>query len=321
MKYKTQIIGFISLCAVFGVMFCVWQFHFKEVFAGYKEDDRMRASLEDTLTQLQENFQGYKPELLIEEWKNKVQPWRDAREERAGYFSFGDWFDIDVKPQEARILKFWYTEESNKMIYDLYAKVYERMGGYDRFPNDLRKILNVAKEEDWEGKDVTWPEVEVNLRQLSFGIKLATMFLDANVSSIKDIVAWPYRVPDTYSGMLGLKTVGLHITIPAKELVKMLEKIGQEPRYFNVDSIKISYPYIAYAVEPQLDIQFLLTQANYLQPKDPQEPTVVSSAGEANSQGDRQMATSRRRGREPEVAPGAVQRFWRWFKRVVLYMP
>lgn len=324
MKYKAQIIGILSLVAVFGVMFAVWQFHFKEIFDGYKEDDRLRDALEKTLTQLQDDFQGYKPELLIEEWQNAIQPWRNAREDRARYFNFGDWYDIDLIPPEERMLKFWYTEESNKMIYDLYVKVYERMGGYDRFPTDLRTQLNVSKEEDWVGKNVAWPEVERNLRQLAFGTKLTLLLLDSNIISVRDLAVWPRRFPENFDGMLGLQTVGLQVTIAAKDLVKLLENLSQEPRYFTVDSMRIAYPYIAYQPEPQLDVQFLLTQANYRAPEEPTEPLLTeqgAAPGAVPTMVKPRSEEAEQRARAREVPQGALGKFWRWFRQNVLYMP
>ena len=325
MKYKAQIIGLLALFAVFGVMFAVWQFHFKEIFNGYKEDDRLREALEKTLSQLKEDFQGYKPELLIEEWQNSIQPWRNAREERARYFNFGDWYEIDVVPPEERMLKFWYTEESNKMIYDLYMKVYERMGGYDRFPTDLPDKLNIAKEADWAGKNVAWPEVERNLKQLGFGIKLSTLLIQSNVSRVRDISIWQRRFPENYGGMLGLQTVGLQVGIASKDLVKLLENISQEPRYFTVDAIRISYPYIAYPTEPELQVEFLLTQANYRAPEDPKDPALTeqgaAGAGAAPAVVRPRSEEAERRARSREVPQGALGKFWRWFKQTVLYMP
>ncbi len=318
MKYKGQIVGFLILCVVFGVLFAFWQFHFKEIFDGYKEEERLRASLEETMNQLQENFQGYKPELLIDAWQNEVQPWKNAREERGLYFNFGDWYQIDAVPPEARMLKFWYTEESNRQINDLYAKVYERLRNYNLVPQNIRMQLNVASEEDWAGRNISWDEVERNLRQLNFGVKLVTTLLEANVSSIREIVVWPRRFPEKFGGMLGLQTLGLHITMPAKDMVKMLEKWDQEPRYFSVDSLKVNNPYIAYGAEPHLDIQLLLTQANYRQPPDMKEPVAPPSAA-ADKPGE---TSTKARSRGADAAPqGALSSFWRWFKRVVLYMP
>lgn len=318
MKYKAQIIAIVLLAAVFGAMFGVWQFYYKEIFDGYKQDERLREALESTLRELQEDFQGYKPELLIEEWQNKIQPWKNARDERSRYFNFGGWYDVDLTPPEARILKFWYTEETNKILYDVYTKVYQKLGAYDRFPGDLREIMRAAKEDDWAGRNVDWNEVKYNLELLTFGVNLTNMILDANVTSVKEVSVWPRRIPENFAELLALQTIGLHFTITTRDLVKLMEKLSQESRFFTVDALKVSYPYIAYAVEPQLEVQMLLTQANYRPPAEPQDaPAMVAS--EAGPGAQPEISSRRRQGDDYQETFG--QRAWRWFRQTILYMP
>jgi hypothetical protein len=312
MKYKEQIIGVVVLVAVFGVMGAAWQFHFKEIFDGYKQDDKLRETLESSYDQLTETFQGYKPELLINEWQNYVQPWRNAREERAGYFNLGDWFEVEFTPDEDRMLKFWYTEESEKMLRDLYTTVYEKMGGYDRFPQDMRAILNVQTAEDWGGKDIAPADIEMNLKYLNFGQSLTEFLLDSKMTSVSAISVWPRRVPAMYAELLQLQTVGIQGTITAKDLVNMLDKLRQEPRYFSVEAIKISYAYIAYNVEPQLNVSFLLTQARYRTPKDETETPQAARPLAGRDAASPRMVTTEE--------PGIFSKAWTWFKRNVLVM-
>ncbi len=312
MKHKEQIIGVVVLVAVFSIMGAAWQFHFKEIFDGYKQDDKLRETLETSYDQLTETFQGYKPELLINEWQNYVQPWRNAREERAGYFNLGDWFEVEFTPDEDRMLKFWYTDESEKMLRDLYMKVYEKMGGYDRFPQNMRAILNVQTAEDWGGRDISPFEIELNLNYLSFGQSLTEFLLDSKMTSVSAISVWPRRVPAMYANLLELQTVGVQCTITAKDLINMLDKLRQEPRYFSVEAIKISYAYIAYNVEPQLNVGLLLTQARYLTPKDETEmPVTGRPAAGRDTTVSRVSATAE---------PGIFSKAWTWFKRTVLVM-
>ncbi len=317
MKYQAQIIGLLILCVVFGALGAVWQFYFKEIFEGYKRDDALRASLETTLSQLEETFQGYNPEKLIEEWQNKMQPWRAAREERATYFNYGDWYEIEVKPEETRMLKFWYDETSNQMVRDIYLKVYERLGDYSRFPQDIRLLFNIAKEGDWVGRDITWEEARVNLQVLAFARSLTDFLLDNNVSSVRQIEFWPRRIPQLYNELLVLQTLGLHITIQTRDLVRMFDALRQEPRYFSIEAIKISYPYIAYAMEPQLDVQFLLTQANYRAPDDER----LEMTARTTTTGTPARVVDRDRTRAIDVQPNMLQRIWIWFRRNILYMP
>ena len=327
MKYKAQIAGLLIFALIGGGFFGVWHFFFKELFAGYQQDSALKDSLEATLKQMEDNFSGYKPELLIDEWQNMVQPWRNAREERAKFFNFGGWYDIEIKPQEDRILKFWYTEETNTMLMELYKKVYEKMGGYDRFPLDLRAMLNVPKEEDWSGQNVTKEQIDLSLRKLQFGIQISEFLLKANIGSLTTIAVWPRRFPEAHQQMLGLQTVGLNFTMTARDLVRFLESLRQEQRYFTVDALRVTYPYISYAGEPQLNVRLLLTQANYRPPHEESAPgaAVAGAPGAAFGPGGSPMVIPPRE-IDPDritVKPeelGPVGRFWKWFKRTVLYM-
>ncbi|MCK5862200.1 MAG: hypothetical protein KAH38_06935 [Candidatus Hydrogenedentes bacterium] len=313
MKYKGQIIIFGVVVVVLSTLGAVWQFYYKDIFEGYKTDDSLRETLEKKHSQLAETFSGYKPELLIKEWQNKMQPWRDAREERSSYFNLGDWYDIDVTPDETRMLKFWYTEESNKMFMGLYRVVYEKMGNYECFPQNMRDVLHVQQESDWVGRDVTMREVQVNLKAWAFGTALTKFLLDSKVTHVRAISIWPRRIPKAYAELLGLQTVGLRFSITARDLIKMLDDLRTESRYFAVDGIKITYPYIAYQTEPQLNVAMLLTQAKYRKPADVVEQS-VSTAGRSRSA----RAARPKTGRANE--PGILGRSWIWFKRTVLYM-
>ena len=313
MKHKDLIIGLVVLVAVVASLGAVWQFYYKDIFAGYKADDALRETLEKTHSQLQETFLGYKPELLIEEWQNKMQPWRNAREERSTFFNFGDWYDVDVETDETRMLKFWYTEESDKMLMDIYRLIYEKMGGYDRFPQNIREILQVQQESDWVGRDITMEEVMVNLRVLAFGRSLTKLLLDANVSQVQGVTIWPRRIPKLFNELLAFQTVGLRFSITARDLVKMLDDLRLESRYFSVEGIRINYPYIAYPSEPQLDVAMLLTQTNYRKPAD--ETAQAVAAG-----GMQRDASAARPPSKVNVEPGFFGKAWIWFKQNILVM-
>lgn len=320
MKYKYEIVGITVLLVIFGGVGAVWQFYFRDLFEGYRQDDQYRATLQSTFERLEETFRGYDPELLIEEWQNKIQPWRNAREERARFFNYGDWYEIDVVPDETRMLKFWYTDVSNEMLYDLYTRVFEQMGDYTRFPQDIRTMFNIAREEDWAGRDVSREEVESNLRALAFASALSNLLLDHNVTSVRRIEVWPRRVPQTFNGLVDFQTIGLHVTIQARDMVRLFETLRQEQRYFGVEAIKVAYPYIGYGVEPQLDVQFLLTQANYLPPDDREIDRVAAETPDAPRMAARPERPAAMQ-RAVDVQPSRLRRFWIWFRRTVLYIP
>ncbi len=97
----------------------------------------------------------------------------------------------------------------------------------------------------------------------------------------------------------------------------MFDALRQEPRYFSIEAIKISYPYIAYAMEPQLDVQFLLTQANYRAPDDER----LEMTARTTTTGTPARVVDRDRTRAIDVQPNMLQRIWIWFRRNILYMP
>ncbi|HPO31127.1 MAG TPA: hypothetical protein PKX28_07790, partial [Candidatus Hydrogenedentes bacterium] len=65
----------VVLAAVGGV----WFMFVQPMFDQYKQDERTRQSLEETLDKLRESFAGYKPELMLDLWQRSLQPWRQAR--------------------------------------------------------------------------------------------------------------------------------------------------------------------------------------------------------------------------------------------------
>jgi hypothetical protein len=212
------------------------------------------------------------------------------------------------------MLKFWYTEESEKMLRDLYTKVYQKMGGYERFPQNIRNIMNVQTSDEWGDKDPAPFEVEINLAYLSFAQSLTNFLLEeAKVTSVSAMSMWPRRAPGAFMGLLGLQTVGLQVTMTAKDLVNMLDKLRQEPRYFSIEALKITYPYIAYNVEPQLNVSFLLTQAMYIKPVDAEEKPGAVGGMAAGRQAARPTTTT-------VEEPGMFSKAWIWFKQTVLVM-
>ncbi|NLV40187.1 MAG: hypothetical protein GXY15_03030 [Candidatus Hydrogenedentes bacterium] len=326
MNNKNAIIGVLVLTAVFGALGAGAYFFAKPMFDQYKEDERLRQSLEQTLTSLRDNFQGYVPDLLINGWQEKMQPWRDARTERSAYFSFGDWFDTEKPPVEARLRKFWYVEVTNKAIQDFWTEVYAKTRSYETFPQDVRKLFGVAAEQDWQGRDVTDAEIERNMFQLSFGLSACRFFLKNNVTQMSNMSIWPRRTAKEYGDMLAMQTLGAQLTIPARDLVKMFEELRMADRYFSVDGMKITYPYIAYNVEPQLQVQMLLTQANYrkqfVEGSDKADAAAPGAPGAPGAAPAGFAALQRPTDvqREPVAEPGAIGKAWKWFKRTVLVM-
>ena len=97
-------------------------------------------------------------------------------------------------------------------------------------------------------------------------------------------------------------------------------------RYFSVDGMKITYPYIAYNVEPQLQVQMLLTQANYRKAfvegadKEGAAPPGAPGAPGAAPGGFAALQRPTDVQRAPVEEPGVFGKAWKWFKTNVLVM-
>lgn len=321
---KGRIISAIILFAVLGVFGGVYQFYFKEKLEVYKRDQEFKEKLEAKLKELENTFSRCKPDVLIREWRTQVQPWRDAVEERAQYFNLGGWGQHELPPEEGGITKFWYDTESKRVLKEFYKEVGEKMGGYNRFPADIRQNLGIADvDAHWAGKDVTKADVNTELRKLSFGVSLCEMLLEAKIYRLNNFVPWEPHQKKEHSRSLNLRTFGINFDITAKNLVKLLDdKLRAADRYFNIDAIKITYPYIAYPQEPVLNVRMLLTQAAYIPPKGPGGAVAAPGAPISAQDSFLRQGLGRppsRRPRPEQEELGFFGRAWKWFKRTVLY--
>lgn len=254
------------LFSVFAAFGAVYQFYFKARLEAYRKDELFAIELQGTLDGLADTFKETTPDELTRAWRAQIQPWNDAVTERAKFFNLGGWFEHEKPPAESLILKFWYDEQSQKELRKLYQKVGEKMGRYDLFPPDIRENLGIPVLDDWANIDVTERDVNRELARLNFGIKTCELLLDAKVSSLNDVVMWQtaYQSP-AYNKLLNLQTTGMSFTITMKNLVALLEeKFRLANRYFTVNGLRITYPYIAINAEPELQVEMLVTQAEFV---------------------------------------------------------
>jgi len=320
-KDKGRIIGIVVLVAVFGALGGLYFKYIQPQFAQYDKDEKLRASLETTYKDLKQTFFGYKPELLIDAWQNKLQPWRAAREERAGYFNYGDWFDHEKPAQDtARMVKFWYSDTANKMAQDFYGELYKKWQRYDTYPQDFRSAFGAASDQEWQGRDVAVADVNRNLDKLAYGLSACRLLLKYNVPQVTQMRLWPPRIADEFKQMMNAQTIGLQFIIATKDFTKMMDDLRTGDRYFSVDALKITYPYIAYNVEPQLQVSMLLSQTRYRKAFIEKSETEQSAAGAAPAGAAAATAMRPPPATVPVEEPGAVGKVWKWIKNNILYM-
>ena len=319
MKRERLMWGFI-LFAVLGAFFSVYQFYFKEKLAAYAKDAIAKKNAEDSYKQLRQSFEGTDPKGVIDMWSNVVQPWKDAVLDRGKYFNDGGWSEHTRPGDDVPILRFWYDEQLQKELGKLYTEA-QVVPGLQQFPQyeELIKELKVATLAEFQNRDVTASDVNKELSKLAFGMNVCRMLFKAKASVINQVWLWPGRELKEQEGLVRFWTLGLDIGMDMKALVRFIEdNLRTAPRYFNIEGIKIQYPYVGYNVEPVLRVQMLLTTATFVEAK---AGTVEGAAGPAGTPNN-VVANFALKGGEAKVVeePTGLAAAWKWFKRTVLVM-
>lgn len=328
---KGRAISVLVLLAVLGTFGAVYQFYFKEKLEAYSQDQELLAALQRTYDDLDRTFSGFQPEELTAAWSTQRQPWEQAVEQRAAYFHNGEWYRKAARPPDnVPILRFWYGEEANRLVEDISMKMYSTLGTYP----DIYGMLGVPRMEQWSGMNIPRRQVINSLGRLSFGISAIEMLMDAGATRINQVLLWPFHDKTHHKDLLTSRTIALSFNMNLENLVKMLEELRQSDQYWHVEALQIDYPYIGYQVEPQLQVQMLLTQAA-AKPRQ-QAGTAVpgeASTGEAGALGSPGLMAGGTaqtlfqmegfgdaRARMMVIQePGIFGKAWKWFKRYVLY--
>jgi len=323
---RSQIIGGGILLLTLAAFGAVYQFYFREKLEKYKRDELFKQTLEQKFNDLRNDFSGVKPEVITSAWRSQIQPWRDAVGQRSDFFNFGGWFEHERPPEDGPMVRFWYDEESNKMIWDLY-----QLGNYQRFPADIREMFGVETISELQGRNVTREFVNSQLAVLSFGISAAELMLNANVRQVNRIVIWPTEKPSNANNLLNRVRIGFDFMMYAEDLVEFIEELRTSERYFSVDALKMYYPNIAWDARPELNVKMVLSQTNFLE-QNYGEGAVAGGGGgggggAAPSGGRTSYEEILRRAREQRLSgsgfssgeqsePGWLSENWRMIKRL-----
>ncbi|HNR29247.1 MAG TPA: hypothetical protein PKI11_00015 [Candidatus Hydrogenedentes bacterium] len=323
---KEQIIFALVILALVLGCTVVTYFYFWAKLEQYARDQQTADHLLATFEEFRTTFHDVKPKVLIEAIESRVQPWKDARDEWGAVFHMDGWFDRFEPRSEEKFPKFWYDEESTRLLSNLRVKIIQTQPNLV-FPQDIYALFGVPRLEDWKTQDDVTEEVARRaLAKLSYGITLFERLLDHNVLRIDDISLWEARREPRFGEWVRLRTSGLAFSMRLRDLVNLLETFSAEYRYITVDAMRITW--LRSWWEPQLDVEMLLTQALWIPPdRRPQQPRppVVAAAmppGQPGAPGTPGTLADQLgdRGRVQEAEPGMFAKAWKWFKRNYLYM-
>ena len=268
---REYVVAVLAVALIFAAVGAVYQFYYKQRLAQYAEDNQMLKSLEDALKGLEERFQKKVPEDLIKAQNGLVQPLAEQVVQRAVFFNTADLLQIDPIP-EGKLPRFYYAEQFNKLLNDLRQEALSHTP-YCSYPD--ASTFGAPRPEDLEGRTVSNQEVKQWLTLIKFGCSMVRMLMNAKAVAIYDVQIWPVR--PGYDNLLLMRTVGLSFVMRYSDLVAWIDKLRLENRYFDVGGIAVQNRYLRWAVEPPVEVQVLLTQADF-NPASATAPTRVAAA-------------------------------------------
>lgn len=305
---RVYIVTALAVVVVAAALGGSYQFYFKGKIDEYREHQMQKERLVKKLTDLESTFAGVKPERLVQEWKQQVNPWFNAVADEGRFFEFGV-EAVPPVPPEVVSPRLYYKDEYEKMMRTLHQEAYPRaipftnFGVYD--PNAIPNNTATREEvRDW-------------LNKLHFGQEMIRLLLANNVVAIENIDVWPDKVEQ--DGMLVKRTVGARFVIALGDLVSFLEQLRSAERYYAVEAIRVSNPYLMTSPPPPVTVEMLLTLARFDAQKLEAVPAASASASSYASPMEALNTFGIRQGEIRMPQQSGFQRWWRNFRK--RYLP
>lgn len=237
--------------------FAVYQLYVKQRMKELGENMSREELLENKIDQMQTTFFKTKPEAVLEAWRLETQPWADAVDVRSRFFNLGD-ISLEHTIPEERIPKFYYKEIYEKNLQELEDEAWQKGTIL------ANTTFNIPEPSSYgSGSNPSAKEIEKHIVRWEFGAIMTRMLMDAGATSINTLNMWPQTIKYTgRSGVFNSRTVGVSMTIPIENLVKFLDRLGQEERFFQVEVIRISNSTLR-SPYADISVDLILTQVNF----------------------------------------------------------
>jgi len=232
------------------------------------------------------------------------------------------------------ILQFWYGEQTAKMTKELWEKAQKKYGVqvYQRIPMEIQNMLGVSYAEEWQGYDITPKLVTDQLERLKYGISLFELLMDNNAQFISRVAIYDPKPAGFIGNTVEYSRAGLAFSMEMEDLVKFLEKLRMSDKFYSVEGLKVSHPRILMKYEPMMEVEMFLVRTH---PKPDATgvigggaPAVAAAPALGGNRTPTLLAPGARRNLmslddeeapTPEAEPTGVAKFWKWFKRTVLF--
>lgn len=258
---KQTIVMVLLLIIALAAIGAGYQFWVKETLERYNEDERYAEQLERKLENLQTTFARTKPELVLEQWRNVIDPWEQSITQRKQYFTLGDATQIEEVPED-KLARYHYEEQYNELLPALQQEVYEK-GVYYQITG-----FGVPAPPSLSGSTIREEDVERWLRRIALGCDTVRMLVNANARFIQAVELWP---PRTEQGVLRMHTAGLAFSMNLADLVAFVDQLTTDrSQFYDINAIWIANRNLVASAEPLLEVQMLVTRAEVIEGAKPQ---------------------------------------------------
>jgi hypothetical protein len=258
---KQHIIAILILLVVAGAIGSGYQFYFKEQVEKYSENEEFLQQLRVKRADLDRQFNGKKPDDVVASYRNLVNPWADASENRARIFSIDEYASIDPVP-EGEIPKPYYIRQVEAMKNQLLTDAYTSgvpIPGVDPYFGQYNPSQLV-------GTSITAEDAHRWLREVHYGSSLVRKLIASGAMQINNFVLWqPYKV----EGVLNIRAFGVEMWIRMEDFCRLVQNLQYDDQtFFNVASFRVTNSYLKY-YDPPLRVEMIVTMAEYQPPEAP----------------------------------------------------
>lgn len=303
---KSAVLLTILLIASIAGTYAVYELYVKEKMKALGEHTEQVKQLETRIQALQDTFSGSRPQEIIDQWRQATQPWAEAVDGRARFFTMGNLIEPVEIPEEV-IPKIYYSKELPKRIDQLIA-----------YAQDKNVTIGDTgcgvPSENFYGQGTNPPPAEIkkHLETYDYCAALTRMVIDAGPISVEPLRIWPETPIQTKSGIIRKRVTGITMTTTTEPLVRFLDRLAQSDRFFKVEELRISNRNLL-VDDPVLSVEMVLTQAEF-EPAKKTSVTGQAEAGGGAGQDEALAALFNRKPREPEDEPQGPTR-WQQFRR------
>jgi hypothetical protein len=253
---------FLTLLLILSIVgtYAVYQLYVKDRMRELGEHSEQKKRLIARIGELEKTFLKTEPQVVLDEWRKSTQPWSEAVDGRARFFTLGSLVGKVEIPEEV-LPKIYYKEEMPKRIKKLedYAA--------DKQVNVADKTCgSPAADSFGQGTNPKREEIAEILEDYDYCSAITVLLIDTKPLVLQPLRIWPEVAIEVKSGKIMKRTTGINMQIRTQSLAKFLDDLAQSDRYFRVEELKVTNSNLQ-QLDPALNVEMVLSQAYYVPSK------------------------------------------------------